>query len=53
MTDDEFFRYLTDKVNLKRREQGQSEITEAQVREGLDIVAAVSGHCDPKPGDER
>ena len=47
MTDDEFFAYITDKVNLKRREQSQPEITEAQVREGLDVIAAVSEHCAP------
>ena len=50
MTDDEFFRYVTEKVNLKRRERGESEVTETQVREGLDIIAAVTGSIHKSEG---
>jgi hypothetical protein len=51
MTDDEFFRHVTDKVNQKRRESGESEVTEAQVREGLDIIAAVTGSVHKPTGE--
>jgi hypothetical protein len=53
MTDDQLIEYLTENVNRKRREHDLSEVTEDEIRRGLDLISQIaetfSGSSD-EPG---